>query len=469
MENNIQVTRAIYQETGINRYARNPFIEALPKLVERKLEYLNMVSNRPPPPNNELRKRGEVVRLMEMAAMSDIVYSFPAYGEAGLSLDRILRESYVSRNPITALDKQRRQAIASSASSEKANLPPSWKSAALGHMIVAHSGMGKTTFINASLARYPQVLEHDGYDGQHLRCYQIVFVKLAVPFDGTLKSLCHQFFEEIDSILGTAYTRQAKNLRSIALMVNLMQQVATSCSIGLIVVDELQNLRAAAGAGAEIVLSMFSQIIELLGISLVVIGTPAVESVISGSVRNARKLASGGSTILKSMARNSIEWDNFAHCYWEYCYVQQRTQLTPAVKTAWFNSCGGNTALAALSFMLAQKNEIGGREVIDEIAFARASAKDLGFLQPAIRALVSGDESQLLKFDDLIFTKQFKELQTSLGMIAPVAPAKPSATTTDDFEELEAVSKRTSQNNNRKPNDSLSQQIDLPTEDPFVR
>ncbi|WP_229215561.1 ATP-binding protein [Duganella sp. CY15W] len=432
------------------------------------MEYVTMVSNRPPVPDAELRKRGDVIRSTELSTMSDFVYPFLAYAKACKAIDTILRESYVSRNPISRDDKHRRHSIASSTGSLA--LPSNWKSSAQGHMILAMTGMGKSTLINAALARYDQVIAHTEYNGEHLRCHQIVYIKLVVPFDGTIRSLCDQFFQRIDAILGTNYTRQAKSLRSIAPMVNLMHQVATTCSIGLIVVDELQNLRAAKAAGAEALLNLFSDIIERLGISLIVVGTPAVQKVMARSVRNIRKLGSDGWTILNPMDPNSDEWINFTSSLWRYSYVTHHMPLSDTVRRAWFNACGGNTAFAALAFMLAQKHEIGGREVIDKESFERVIAKDMGFLKPAINALLSGSDTALAMFDDLVFTEEFKVLQSKMGLAkydeAPklVEPAQP------DFDEVEAEARRAPPKAKKnKPSNDAAYLVDSSIEDPFVR
>ncbi len=111
----------------------------------------------------------------------------------------------------------------------------------------AVSGMGKTTFISSFLLGYPQIIRHTQYHGRKLKCHQIVYLVLRVPHDATLKSLCLQFFDKVDHLLGTNYLRQARGLRQIAPMVHLMNQVATATSLGFIVIDDIQNLRSAKG------------------------------------------------------------------------------------------------------------------------------------------------------------------------------------------------------------------------------
>ena len=172
-------------------------------------------------------------------------------------------------------------------------------------------------------------------------------------------------------------------------MVDLMNKVATAVSLGFIVVDEVQNLRSARAQNAELVLNLFSEIIERLGISLLALATPAVQAVVEGAVRNTRKLASFGSLVIEPMARNSPQWEEFCDTYWDYTFVKTKTKLTKEILDAWYTASAGNTAFAALAFTLSQHNEIGGREIIDATAFQRTAATDMAFLGPAIAALLS--------------------------------------------------------------------------------
>lgn len=335
--------------------------------------------------------------------------------------------------------------------------------------MMAVSGMGKTTFMQSFLLRYPQVIEHTDYNGHGLKCIQVVYLVLRVPHDATLKSLCLQFFEEIDRLLGTNYLREARTLRQIAPMVQLMNQVATAVSLGLLVVDELQNLKSARVGNAEFVLNLFSEIIERLGISLLLLATPAVQVVVEGSVRNARKLASYGETVLTPMRKRDPLWNEFCDTYWDYTYVKNKGPLDQKVRDAWYDASAGNTAFAALVFLLAQRNEIGGREIIDEKAFARAAATDMAFLQPAILALRSRDPEKLRAFDDLLFSRKYRALRKALG--AKEIPSKNITREEFDDTDVEGASakRKTAGKKSTPPQGAkTSHDDDLPMEDPLV-
>lgn len=466
--NRIEILPANYTNTGVGRFKDNPFIEALPPLEQTKFEFLTSLSHYPPTPSAATRRAGEVSRSMELPALGDIVFPFPEYQKAGIALATIMRDAYVARNPLTTLDRQRRHALATEVT-DGLPFPTNWKSSAKGHLMMAVSGMGKTTFVQAFLLRYPQVIEHVDYNGHRLKCTQVVYLVLRVPHDATLKSLCLQFFEEIDRLLATSYLREARTLRQIAPMVQLMNQVATAVSLGLLVVDELQNLKSARVGNAEFVLNLFSEIIERLGISLLLLATPAVQVVVEGSVRNARKLASYGETVLTPMRKRDPLWNEFCDTYWDYTYVKNKGALDQKVRDAWYDASAGNTAFAALVFLLAQRNEIGGREIVDDKAFARAAATDMAFLQPAISALRSRDPDKLRAFDDLLFSSKYQALRKALG--AKEIPSK--NVTHDEFEDIpddSASSNPATAGKKSTPKKRTTKELDddLPMEDPLA-
>ncbi|MFC5742890.1 ATP-binding protein [Dyella tabacisoli] len=464
--NSTSIIPARYIPTGVHRFEGNPFIEAMPPLEKTKQDFLTNLAHYPPSPTAPVRRAGEVVRMMELSTVGDIVIPFPEYQKAGLALATIMRESYVARNPLTILDRQRRHAIATQGE-DGLPFPKDWRSSAKGHFMMAVSGMGKTTFALSFLLRYPQVIRHEGYQGHHLTCHQILYLVLRVPHDATLRSLCIQFFEEIDRLLGTNYIRQARSLRQIAPMVQLMNQVATACSLGFLVVDEVQNLRGARSGYAELMLNLFSEIIERLGISLLLLATPAVQSVLEGSVRNARKLASYGETVLRPMAKDDPQWENFCDVYWDYTYVKKKGRLDKAVRDAWHKASAGNTAFAVLAFMLSQRNEIGGREMIDVAAFERTMATDMAFLQPAIQALRSGNPDKLRLFDDLIFSPRYRALRTLLGAHDHLPDAS-SYEEFDNSDDIPVTKLHARAKASRKPSlTAPSQAFEPPMEDPL--
>ncbi|WP_321886443.1 ATP-binding protein [Paraburkholderia bannensis] len=462
---NVTRVQATYTPTGIRRFDGLPFIEALPPLPETREDLLLQLSNYPNRPSGKDRTKSEIVRIMELSSVGDVVYPFPDYGESALELAKILRESYVARNPFTAIDVQRRRALASSA--DTFPFPTDWKSSAQGHIMVGITGSGKSTFSNAFLLRYPQLIQHTAFGDQPLVARQIVYVVLSVPHDATLKGLCIQFFTEVDRILGdTEYSKVAKSVRTIALMVQLMHHVASIVSLGLIIVDDVQNLRAAKGANAEYLLNLFSEIVERVGVSLFLMATPAIDKVLTHVVRNTRKSASSGCVALLPMAKKSDIWKAFSEAYWDYTYTHKKNRLTSDIRDAWWDASGGDPAFAALAFLLTQQNAIGRAEEVDEQGFLRTRATNMAILQPAIEALRTRKVSVLRRFDDLLFGKGYFDLMGKLKITETKGLWNPG-----EFDELFDTDDQAGDNqpSGTKRSGEDAGDLDFPVEDPLKR
>lgn len=431
---NIVRIPARYTPTGASTYDGNPFIEALPAMEQSKGSIMDRIAHFPPKATAEDRRKGELVRLAELSRINDIVYPFAAYQRAAVNLTMNVREAYVARNPLHAEDRRRRHAIAEAADTgDDKMLPTDWKSSARGQTLLGISGSGKTTLAEAFSLPYQVVIDHESYHGTRLKCIQIPWIKLRVPHDATLKSLCLQFFGVIDQCLGTtSYQKHASTVRNVARMALLLYTVAAATSIGAVFIDELQNLKSARSAHADVVLNLFSEMIELGGVTVVVAGTPAVGDVLTKNVRNMRKLATGGTNKFEAMKLGDLEFDGYCETLWDYRFVRNTGPLTPAIRTAWHRASAGNPAFTTLAFVLAQRMEIGGREVLDETSFERVAKTDMAVLGPAIAALNVGTNERLIAFEDLLFKEGISALTAQVGW----APPEQFGEAREEFEEL---------------------------------
>ena len=468
---------AVYKKTGVVRWDGNPLIEALPKAPDDRIDFDVSVEYMPPKPTDRTRRQSEFVRMAETMTLTDVVFQFPKYSDPCIEIPLLIRESYVSRNPLRASDVQRRHALATGRR-DGLERPRNWKSHAGGYFILAVTGMGKTTLMESIILSVPKVIRHKKYHGVDVPTrIQIVYIYLRVPHNGSLTGLCLQFFRKVDAILGSDYTRQARGIRSVAPMVELMNQVATAASISFIVVDELQNLRYARGEHADIVLNYLAELIEGLGIGVICLATPAVHKVLVEKVRDVRKLSSVGSIVLQPMMKYDPDpkrkgeidplWQTFCETYWDYMFVKHKPRLDKATMAVWHDISAGNTAFAVSAFLLTQRHEIGRREIVDIDSLKRTASVDMAFLQPAISALRSGKDKQLESFDDLLYGAKYRELQQLLGIEA--AEESPAAEEAPEFEGIEnKIHERETQKRGKKKEKKTDWVSDIPLKDPLV-
>lgn len=389
----------------------NPFCEALDPTPPLD-EYEALYSNFPPTPTAAVRRLPVEQRRQQLLGLAEVVVYFPEWKDLAQTLDDMVRFAYLWRNVATPEGK-----LALYGRHRHPDQIPKYKRGAIpsqgkGLLLMAITGMGKTTFLNMYLHRYPKVLVHDI---PAFRGHQIPVVRLSVPHDGTVAALCAQFFKVIDELVGTNFQAEASALRTIAKQVLKMQDVARTYNVGLLAIDEVQNLRNGNPEYAKRVLSLFSEIIEVVGISLLAIATPALIPVLK-TVRDVRKMGSIGTKRIAPMTLKGGQWDLFCEVYWEYTYLEKKVKLTPKIKKVWFELSGGNSSFAALLFYFAQRDELGEQEYLDEDSFRRAFKNNMEFLAPAVSALLSNDRAKQEEiFDDLYDRDAWKEAKSILS------------------------------------------------------
>lgn len=431
--NGYEVIPAHYTPTGSRQWDGNPLIEALTPNDVDDDKLLNRMEYFPPSFTTKDRAKPNMVRRSELSALGAMVYPFAEYERTAIGAAEYIRNAYVCRNPMTAAGQRRRTLIATAAQYH-AHM---FRSSAVGQMIMAITGGGKTTFGGAFFEPYCIVIEHTKYRGKPFKCLQVPAIRLSVANDGSLKGLCIQFFELIDAILGTNYAREARSVRNTPAMAQLFIRVATAVSLGGIFIDDLHHLRAARGALAEMVLNFFSQLVEIAGIYLMLSATPALEPVLHKNVKNIRKVSGGGCSRFPVMSRNDEQWLSLCRVLWNrYRIVRQLEPLDTTILDAWHYASGGDPAFTLMSFMLAQRIEIGGREMLDALALRRVAETEMCLLRPAIDALISGDPKRLAVFDDLVFKRGLKTLQQQLGL--GQNEQEPIDSAEDELEEFES-------------------------------
>ena len=117
---------------------------------------------------------------------------------------------------------------------------------------------------------------------------QIVWLKLDCPFDGSIKGLCFNFFQAVDDILGTDYSRiYTGNRRTVDELIPLIARVASLHCIGVLVIDEIQHLSQAKSGGSSKMLNFFVQLVNTIGVPVVLVGTYKAMPILSGEFRQA--------------------------------------------------------------------------------------------------------------------------------------------------------------------------------------
>src|SRR6266545_1571163 len=414
-----RTVRAEYRDTGIPYYDGNPLIEALPPVLTDDQATVRLAHY---PQYDEARRR----------APDHIRYHLIQNGlrcfiplDIHLDLQRrfscLIRVGYAGRNPLAADFWKRLTAkIESFDQYGEQRQTPDGSSTAVGFNIVGISGVGKSHSVERILNLYPQVIHHGRYRDRNFINAQVVWVKLDCPFDGSVKGLCVNFFQALDDMLGTNYQRNyAQNRRTTDEMLPNMALAAANHFLGVLVIDEIQRLSSARSGGADRMLNFFVQLVNTIGVPVVLIGNYKALSVLSGDFSQMRRGAGQGDLIWDRMARDE-QWRFFVESLWRLQYTQQvcRLEDDPSLADALYDETQGITDLAVKAYMFAQERAIdSGRERITASVIRSAARDKLGIPRAVLDALKTNDRRVLEQYEDVYPTRIKQRLSG-----APQAP-----------------------------------------------
>lgn len=402
---------ANYKEQALAEYRDNPLIEALPPILTHD-EFVMAVTEYPAFDNSE-KKLDASLRLHCVERVLNYFQPLSKHIELEQKISRIIRQGYLERNPLgpmyAARIRQLNKSLRKGGSSKIALLKKyvSIPTSASGFTMIGVSGAGKTTAIKRVLGLYPQIILHSEYKGTPLNLYQIVWLKLNCPHAGSLKGLCTDFFIEIDKLLGTDYHKKhgSKN-NSEDTMLAQMGIIADTHCLGVLVVDEIQDLSTAKSGGSEKVLNFFIKLVHTIGVPVVRIATNKALPILQGDFRHARRGIGEGGTYWNRLMRTSDEekrvWRFFVEGFFEYQWTKKTAAYTDEIDEVFYEESQGIIDIAVKLFMIAQWRAIAlGTEVVTAETVQKVAQDSLQLVKPMLNALKSGDQELISKYSDI--------------------------------------------------------------------
>lgn len=401
-----KVCKAIYVEQQIPNYVGNPLIEALPRILTTQEAAKKLLHN--PNYNESMRHLPKEVRYQ---MLEDIVRFFAPLNihiDLERRFSRVIRTGCIERNPLNASfwneNSKRARKVSKDSISQYGDDDEFHSTSAYGFNMIGISGIGKSLAVERTLRLYPQVIHHSEYKGRKFTFSQIVWLKIDCPFDGGLKGLCINFFQTVDSILGTSYHKNyGGKSNTTDEMLPFMALVAANHGIGVLVIDEIQRLSLAKSGGIEKMLNFFVQLVNTVGVPVTLVGTYKSLSIFDGNFSQMRRGTGQGDLVWDRM-KNDKEWRLFVKALWRFQYTKNVCSLkeNPQLIEVLYEETQGITDLAVKAYMLAQERviEIGKDELISA-SIIRSVCKDkFKIIRPALDALKSKNKDALASFED---------------------------------------------------------------------
>lgn len=403
---------ASYSESSLVDYRGNPLIEALPPIYDAP-DVVTKIASLPYYDESE-RKLRPALRLHCIMRIADFVQPLSSHVDIEQRFSRMIRHGYKARNPMSPNHARRlRNADILKPSFDDGSLESTAvSSSAAGFTIIGISGIGKTTTVERNLLLYPQVIVHNEYAGRNLPLYQVVWLKLECPHDGSTKSLCLNFLQALDSLLGTNYFDKHKS-NNENVLISLMARIASLHCLGMLVIDEIQNLSEAKSGGSSKMLNFFVQLVNTIGVPLVLVGTYKATYLLSGEFRKGRRgTGHQGGLVWNRMEMNK-EWDILINGLWRYQWTEKPSILTDELKELLYQESQGITDIAVKLYMLAQWRAIStGIEEVNSRIIKSVAKDSLKLIRPALDALRSGNKKEIARFEDIRFP--IEEIETQL-------------------------------------------------------
>lgn len=393
--------QATYTKQIIPRYKGNPLIAALPP--SQPDEGVIASLSRAPEFSSNQRDMLPHERCEMLDELLDFMFPLPQHLAIVRQIEGMIRAGYVGRIPHTSSHQAITQNIYEGMQAGKTfNQTAQSTVAQLSSSLIGIPGIGKSTVFKRYLATLPEVIHHE-----KLNLFQIPFLMFNLPPGSSIKSLCEGILLEIDRLVPAAnyYATFVHKGRAAAdtLLRNVAYVMNVHC-VGILICDEVQNLKNSNKGGQRLMTELVSMCNELK-VPIFFIGTNKAATVLTQDFRQARR--SVGKVWERIYPDDALldginVWQMVMSILWEFQWVKHPVPLTNTFLEAMYHYSQGILDIAIKLFIAVQKLAItrGSEEITIEL-LATAYREDFILSHPFLAALRSGDASALLQFEDL--------------------------------------------------------------------
>jgi hypothetical protein len=407
-----------YNITGAKEIDENPLIAHLRLPPENDKDAFLSLGLRPDYDPNERMLSASIRRLRINRLRHFFAPTSSIHRRALIGINSQIFDGYLARNPMTAQGQRILHG-------QKADLTirPTIS------LIAGHSGMGKSTLLDRILTSIGnQDYQHSSFRGVDFPERQILWLRRNVPEHCTVRTLCSTFGDYTDRILGLSlYQGIFQNLRGgdRNLYLSEIRKIITNHHVGVLVLDEFQNL-SLMGVGAEKIIAFLVNLRDELGLPIVIAGTYKALRLLERDLSTARRLVEGGYYDLQRPTSAADEsFQELCEIAWDYQWTREPSDFSSNICDALYEVSQGITGIMLSVFSSAQFAAIEtGSEKVDADLILKVFNERMKPLHPAIKILKSGNPLLLDKFDDL-YTNSYSGHQTIIDRYSLKTEAAP--------------------------------------------
>ena len=318
------IASARYLPARLDEFKGNPLVEALPERLTAD-ELVTYVA-RLPDFDASQRQWHDHERELATKRLKRCVIPTEAYQKFYSAFYLVLMSGYLNRSPFSPDTVRWMYDLAH-------NQPVDEQTTADTLLVMGLSGAGKSTMLNSVLSCFPQVIEHKKYEGRAFNQKQLVYIRFDMPSDASRSALCKAFFSAVDKALGTNYHEQYSRPR--ILIEELQDNIKTICAahyVGVVIIDEFQNLKVAKAGGDKVILQFFDSLTNLARVPIIKVGTPATLGLFKGLFESGRREGSSGIFELLQLKQRDVEWQALTDVLWNAQWVKKPQPISDEMR-----------------------------------------------------------------------------------------------------------------------------------------
>lgn len=256
--------------------------------------------------------------------------------------------------------------------------------------IIGVSGIGKSSAISRAINLITENRVID-METSYMRIIPCVVVQC--PFDSSVKGLLLEILRKVDEILESNYYSYALKARATTdMLIGSVSQVALN-HIGLLVVDEIQNV--VNSKNGKSLIGALTQLINNSGISICMVGTPESAPFFEQEMQLARRSV--------GLQYSALDYDNYFRSFcktvFHYQYVSTRTAISERmIEWLYEHSAGLVSVVVSLIHDAQEIAILTGAEIIDSEMLNRAYYQRLSLLHEYIQpTIINGEQTSRVK------------------------------------------------------------------------
>jgi hypothetical protein len=354
----MSTVKAIYHQAILPEHQGNPLIEALPPKLPWE-QVMEVFSNYPDYAEDISEHPDPLVREEYLNRIDEIRQPLTEYEGCFRAIERAIKKGYSSKNPFTPTTAQYLHYPVD----ERPDIEPRtgfFKPKGEGLTLIGESGVGKTSMLEQTLSYFPSVIEHDSYHNKPVEFKkQVVWVKVDCPSNSSVRDLCEEILSSLDLSLEQVKTKPASN---IGTLIRQLEQNIKSSFLGVLVIDEMQNLQFKRTGGENNLLRFLHRLVNKLGVPLFFVANPPFDKSLITELKSARRAESAYHRKMSVLSKDSESWKAFIKQLWNYQWTNIYTELNEDLNSALHRLSVGNIDMASRTYREAQRLIIGDED-----------------------------------------------------------------------------------------------------------